>query len=174
MDYDKIFRSAIERLHDEGRYRVFIDILRTKGRIIAELVSAPQDLVDPVTGSPVDSRPDWIGDAVLDAQRLTQIQPAADDTVVGMTDRTLERVQDAERALGSPDPAAAAKSAAAALVSNVDSAFGVLQQVVGRQRTALQDAYDAQAKKLAEMFRTNFEKFGSLVSDKVKEAGPRG
>ena len=32
MDYDRIFKSAIERLHDEGRYRVFIDILRTKGQ----------------------------------------------------------------------------------------------------------------------------------------------
>ena len=32
MDYERIFRSAIERLHDEGRYRVFIDILRTKGQ----------------------------------------------------------------------------------------------------------------------------------------------
>ena len=31
MDYDSIFRGAIDRLHDEGRYRVFIDILRTKG-----------------------------------------------------------------------------------------------------------------------------------------------
>ena len=31
MDYDSIFQAAIERLHDEGRYRVFIDILRTKG-----------------------------------------------------------------------------------------------------------------------------------------------
>ena len=31
MDYDRIFKSAITRLHDEGRYRVFIDILRTKG-----------------------------------------------------------------------------------------------------------------------------------------------
>jgi 5-aminolevulinate synthase len=31
LDYDRIFRSAIERLHDEGRYRVFIDILRSKG-----------------------------------------------------------------------------------------------------------------------------------------------
>ncbi|HET9810582.1 MAG TPA: 5-aminolevulinate synthase [Sphingomicrobium sp.] len=31
MDYDSIFKSAIERLHKEGRYRVFIDILRTKG-----------------------------------------------------------------------------------------------------------------------------------------------
>ncbi|HEY6047521.1 MAG TPA: 5-aminolevulinate synthase [Sphingomicrobium sp.] len=31
MDYERIFKSAIERLHEEGRYRVFIDILRTKG-----------------------------------------------------------------------------------------------------------------------------------------------
>ena len=31
MDYNSIFRAAIDRLHDEGRYRVFIDILRTKG-----------------------------------------------------------------------------------------------------------------------------------------------
>ncbi|WP_324807548.1 5-aminolevulinate synthase [Sphingomonas sp. LY29] len=31
MDYDGIFKAAIDRLHDEGRYRVFIDILRTKG-----------------------------------------------------------------------------------------------------------------------------------------------
>jgi 5-aminolevulinate synthase len=32
MDYDRIFKAAVERLHDEGRYRVFIDILRTKGQ----------------------------------------------------------------------------------------------------------------------------------------------
>jgi 5-aminolevulinate synthase len=31
LDYDSIFRAAIDRLHDEDRYRVFIDILRTKG-----------------------------------------------------------------------------------------------------------------------------------------------
>jgi len=31
MDYDSIFKAAVARLHDEGRYRVFIDILRTKG-----------------------------------------------------------------------------------------------------------------------------------------------
>jgi 5-aminolevulinate synthase len=29
--YDRAFKSAIDRLHDEGRYRVFVDILRTKG-----------------------------------------------------------------------------------------------------------------------------------------------
>ncbi|WP_126172494.1 5-aminolevulinate synthase [Altericroceibacterium xinjiangense] len=31
MNYDHIFSQAIERLHAEGRYRVFIDILRNKG-----------------------------------------------------------------------------------------------------------------------------------------------
>jgi 5-aminolevulinate synthase len=32
LDYNRIFQSAIARLHDEGRYRVFIDILRTRGQ----------------------------------------------------------------------------------------------------------------------------------------------
>ncbi len=31
MDYNRIFEKAIDRLHAEGRYRVFIDILRNKG-----------------------------------------------------------------------------------------------------------------------------------------------
>jgi 5-aminolevulinate synthase len=32
MNYDDIFDKAIDRLHSEGRYRVFIDILRNKGQ----------------------------------------------------------------------------------------------------------------------------------------------
>jgi len=32
LDYNRIFEEAIGRLHDEGRYRVFIDILRTRGQ----------------------------------------------------------------------------------------------------------------------------------------------
>ncbi len=31
VDYQKVFNQAIDRLHEEGRYRVFIDILRNKG-----------------------------------------------------------------------------------------------------------------------------------------------
>ncbi|MCA1750071.1 MAG: 5-aminolevulinate synthase [Sphingomonadales bacterium] len=31
MDYNRVFSQAIERLHEEGRYRVFIEILRNKG-----------------------------------------------------------------------------------------------------------------------------------------------
>jgi phosphoenolpyruvate carboxykinase (ATP) len=34
-------------------------------------------------------------------------------------------------------------------------------------------AYDAQAKKLAGMFRTNFEKFGSVPAE-IRNAGPQG
>ncbi|MXO90024.1 5-aminolevulinate synthase [Pontixanthobacter aquaemixtae] len=32
MNYNQIFDQAIDRLHSEGRYRVFIDILRNKGQ----------------------------------------------------------------------------------------------------------------------------------------------
>ena len=42
-----------------------------------------------------------------------------------------------------------------------------------RETWADKAAYDAQAKKLAEMFRKNFEKFGSFASEAVKGAGPR-
>jgi phosphoenolpyruvate carboxykinase (ATP) len=44
-----------------------------------------------------------------------------------------------------------------------------------RPRDTWQDknAYDKQAKKLADMFRKNFEKFGAFASDSVKQAGPR-
>ena len=31
VDYSRVFTQAIDRLHAEGRYRVFIDILRNKG-----------------------------------------------------------------------------------------------------------------------------------------------
>ena len=34
-------------------------------------------------------------------------------------------------------------------------------------------AYDTQAKKLAEMFRKNFEKFGD-VANSIRSAGPKG
>jgi phosphoenolpyruvate carboxykinase (ATP) len=35
-------------------------------------------------------------------------------------------------------------------------------------------AYDAQARKLAGMFRDNFAKFGAHVADKIVAAGPKG
>jgi phosphoenolpyruvate carboxykinase (ATP) len=36
------------------------------------------------------------------------------------------------------------------------------------------DAYDAQARRLAAMFRENFERFAGRVSREVAAAGPRG
>jgi phosphoenolpyruvate carboxykinase (ATP) len=66
---------------------------------------------------------------------------------------------------------------------DVDPVFGLsipcdikdVPSEVLRPRDTWKDksAYDAQAKKLAEMFRKNFEKFGSYASDSVKQAGPR-
>ena len=35
-------------------------------------------------------------------------------------------------------------------------------------------AYDAQARKLADMFRKNFERFGDAVSGRIRAAGPKG
>jgi phosphoenolpyruvate carboxykinase (ATP) len=35
------------------------------------------------------------------------------------------------------------------------------------------EAYDEQARKLADLFRENFQKFESEVSEEVGEAGPR-
>ncbi|MFL5608257.1 MAG: phosphoenolpyruvate carboxykinase (ATP), partial [Gemmatimonadaceae bacterium] len=51
---------------------------------------------------------------------------------------------------------------------------GVPTEVLDARSTwADHAAYDAQARKLAEMFRKNFEKFGSVAA-KVRDAGPQG
>jgi phosphoenolpyruvate carboxykinase (ATP) len=66
---------------------------------------------------------------------------------------------------------------------NVDPVFGLeipceikdVPSEVLNTRDTWKDkhAYDEQARKLAEMFRKNFEKFGSVATDAVKNAGPR-
>jgi phosphoenolpyruvate carboxykinase (ATP) len=51
-----------------------------------------------------------------------------------------------------------------------------VSDAVLRPREAWADpaAYDQQARKLAGMFRSNFEKFASTVDQRVAEAGPKG
>ena len=59
---------------------------------------------------------------------------------------------------------------------NVPTAIPHVPSDVLRPRDTWADksAYDGQARKLAGMFRDNFEKFGQLVGDGVRGAGPKG
>ena len=52
VDYSQIFKDAIGRLHEEGRYRVFIDILRNKGAFPNARCFAGHNGPKPITVSP--------------------------------------------------------------------------------------------------------------------------
>jgi 5-aminolevulinate synthase len=49
LNYDLVFDKAIERLHEEGRYRVFIDILRNKGAYPSARCFAHHNGPQPIT-----------------------------------------------------------------------------------------------------------------------------
>jgi 5-aminolevulinate synthase len=49
LDYNRIFAQAIDRLHAEGRYRVFIDILRNKGAFPSARCFAGHNGPKPIT-----------------------------------------------------------------------------------------------------------------------------
>ena len=78
MDYDRIFRAAIDRLREEGRYRVFIDILRTKGQFPTAQCFAGHNGPKPIT---VWCSNDYLGmgqhPAVVDAMETALHQVGA-------------------------------------------------------------------------------------------------
>ncbi|MEQ9040750.1 MAG: 5-aminolevulinate synthase [Silicimonas sp.] len=49
MDYSRTLDDALQRLHDEGRYRTFIDIERKKGQFPHAVWTRPDGTVRPVT-----------------------------------------------------------------------------------------------------------------------------
>ncbi len=49
MDYSAQLDAALQRLHDEGRYRTFIDIVRTKGQFPHAIWKRPDGEEQPVT-----------------------------------------------------------------------------------------------------------------------------
>lgn len=79
--------------------------------------------------------------------------------------------------------AAALDGGLAGVPTTPDPVFGVhvpercpgVPSEILQPRSAWKDpeAYDQQARRLAEMFQRNFEPFAGLVSAEVREAGPR-
>ena len=49
MNYDKALDAAIDRLHDEGRYRTFIDIERKKGQFPHAVWNKPDGTTQDIT-----------------------------------------------------------------------------------------------------------------------------
>ena len=49
MDYDVMIDAALQRLHDEGRYRTFIDIERRRGAYPRAMWRRPDGTERPVT-----------------------------------------------------------------------------------------------------------------------------
>ena len=49
MDYSSALETALQRLHDEGRYRTFIDIVRTKGQFPHAMWQRPDGSEQAVT-----------------------------------------------------------------------------------------------------------------------------
>ncbi len=47
MDYSKFFSAALDRLHDERRYRVFADLERIAGRFPHALWHSPKVVIAP-------------------------------------------------------------------------------------------------------------------------------
>jgi len=49
VNYDKALDAAIDRLHDEGRYRTFIDIERKKGQFPHAVWNKPDGTTQDIT-----------------------------------------------------------------------------------------------------------------------------
>jgi intracellular multiplication protein IcmO len=62
------------------------------------------------SSDPVAPEEDWIQEGLENAAKMLESPRSSDNTVVGLTQGTLEKIERAEEALGSPDPAKAAKA----------------------------------------------------------------
>ena len=86
VDYSRVFTQAIDRLHAEGRYRVFIDILRNKGMFPNARCFAGHNGPKPIT---VWCSNDYLGmgqhTAVLDAMRRVLSAVTAGSSPAGGT-----------------------------------------------------------------------------------------
>lgn len=110
--------DPFEAMVREGK-SLSIEDMQRRSRQLGEVLGVGGDARDPTSGELVDSRADWIAGAFADLNRMQTVKPAADDTVVGLTKRTLEEVEDAEAALGSTAPRASALAAEKVVASRL-------------------------------------------------------
>ena len=108
---------------------------------------------------------------ILDVAQSAGVSVATVDRVLnhrpGVSPRTMERVEQSLVRLGyRPDPV---------FGFEVPTAVPGVPATVLDPRATWKDvaAYDAQAARLAGMFRDNFKNFASQVDDSVARAGPR-
>lgn len=93
-----------------------------------------------------DSGDSWIQDGINDAVRMLETPRSSDNTAVGLTTTTLEKIAQAEEALGNPTPGKAAKALEKVVAARVtpkavsskpidaddlDAFFATLQESVG-------------------------------------------
>lgn len=93
-----------------GRTTSLDDDVAMKGKALALLVGAPQELADPDTGLSLVPKDDWIGVAMEDAAKMIERPRSSDETVVGFNDQTMNKVMAVEMLMNSPSPVQAAKS----------------------------------------------------------------
>jgi hypothetical protein len=82
---------------------------RPPGKLLSAIVAAPE-AIDPATGLSLMPKDNWVADALIDAEEMINRPRSSDNTVVGLTQQTLENVEQVERLLDSPDPPKAAKA----------------------------------------------------------------
>jgi intracellular multiplication protein IcmO len=118
-----------------------------RGKLLSHLVAAPE-AQDPDTGLSLIPKDDWIGDALRESETLLAVPRSSDNTVVGLNGPTMQRVEEVETLMNSPQPERAAKALERVIAArvtpqtipqeaadddNVDSFFGDIEERLKRR-----------------------------------------
>lgn len=84
-------------------------VVPKRGKLLSKIIGAPE-AADPETGLALVPKDDWIGEGIQEANDMLRVPRSSDNTVVGLTQPTLEGVQEVEALMGSPAPDQAARA----------------------------------------------------------------